>query len=101
MAKKTLGRADLYDAVHRALGLSHAESAALVEQVIKAIADCLELCETVSLTSFGSFVVHKKGSRTGRNPKTGKEVPIPPRRALTFKPSTVMKHRINSASPKD
>lgn len=91
------GRADLYDAVHRAAGLSHAESAALVEQVIKAITDCLERGETVKLTSFGSFVVRKKNKPSGRNPKTGKEVPIPPRRVTMFKPSAVMKQRINSA----
>ena len=95
-ARKTLRRADLYDAVHRAVGLSHAESAALVEQVIKAITDCLAQGETVKLTSFGSFVVRKKNQRMGRNPKTGKEVPIPSRRTMTFKPSPVIKHRLNS-----
>jgi integration host factor subunit alpha len=97
MAKKTLRRVDLYDAVHRVVGLSHAESAALVEQVIKAITDCLERGEKVKLSSFGSFVVRKKNQRTGRNPKTGQQVPIPPRQIMMFKPSAVMKQRINSA----
>jgi len=95
-ARKTLRRADLYDADHRAIGLSHTESKALVEQVIKAITDCLERGETVKLTSFGSFIVRKKNQRTGRNPKTGKEVPIPPRRTTVFKPSPVLKQRVNS-----
>ncbi len=97
-ARKTLRRADLYDVVHRAVGLSHTESKALVEQVIKEITDCLGRGETVKLSSFGSFGVRKKNQRIGRNPKTGTEVPIPPRRALTFKPSLILKHRINSGS---
>ena len=62
-ARKTLRRPDLYDAVHRVVGLSHTESKALVEQVIKEITDCLERGETVKLTSFGSFVVRKKNQR--------------------------------------
>ena len=65
------------------------ESAALVELVLKEITDCLERGETVKLSSFGSFVVRKKGQRIGRNPKTGKEVPISPRRVMVFKPSAI------------
>ena len=61
-------------------------SATLVELVLKEITDCLERGETVKLSSFGSFVVRKKGQRIGRNPKTGKEVPISPRRVMVFKP---------------
>jgi integration host factor subunit alpha len=71
-----LTRADLCDAVCRKVGLSRTESATLIELVLKEIADCLERGETVKLSSFGSFVVRKKGQRIGRNPKTGKEVPI-------------------------
>ena len=67
----------------------------LVELVLKEITDCLERGETVKLSSFGSFVVRKKGQRIGRNPKTGKEAPISPRRVMVFKPSAVLKHRIN------
>jgi len=69
---------------------------ALVELVLKEITDCLERGETVKLSSFGSFVVRKKGQRIGRNPKTGKEVPISPRRVMVFKPSAILKQRINS-----
>ena len=78
------------------VGLSRAESATLVELVLKEITDCLERGETVKLSSFGSFVVRKKGQRIGRNPKTGKEVPISPRRVMVFKPSAILKQRINS-----
>jgi len=65
--------------------------------VLKEITDCLERGETVKLSSFGSFVVRKKGQRIGRNPKTGKEVPISPRRVMVFKPSAILKQQINTA----
>ena len=95
MAGKTVTRADLCEAVYQKVGLSRTESASLVELVLKEITDCLERGETVKLSSFGSFVVRKKGQRIGRNPKTGKEVPISPRRVMVFKPSAILKQRIN------
>jgi integration host factor subunit alpha len=100
MSGKTVTRADLCEAVYQKVGLSRTESATLVELVLKEITDCLERGETVKLSSFGSFVVRKKGQRIGRNPKTGKktgkEVPISPRRVMVFKPSAILKQRINS-----
>jgi integration host factor subunit alpha len=96
VAGKTITRADLCEAVYQKLGLSRTESAALVELVLQEITDCLERGETVKLSSFGSFVVRKKGQRIGRNPKTGKEVPISPRRVMVFKPSAILKQRINA-----
>jgi len=96
MNAKTVTRADLCEAVYQKVGLSRTESATLVELVLKEITDCLERGETVKLSSFGSFVVRKKGQRVGRNPKTGKEVPISPRRVMVFKPSAILKQRINS-----
>jgi integration host factor subunit alpha len=96
MSGKTVTRADLCEAVYQKVGLSRTESATLVELVLKEITDCLERGETVKLSSFGSFVVRKKGQRVGRNPKTGKEVPISPRRVMVFKPSAILKQRINS-----
>ncbi|OYY24155.1 MAG: integration host factor subunit alpha [Azorhizobium sp. 35-67-15] len=88
-------RADLCEAVYQQVGLSRTESAALVELVLSEIADCLAKGETVKLSSFGSFVVRSKGQRIGRNPKTGEEVPIEPRRVMVFKPSSILKNRIN------
>ena len=96
MAGKTVTRADLCEAVYQKVGLSRTESATLVEMVLKEITDSLERGETVKLSSFGSFVVRKKGQRIGRNPKTGKEVPISPRRVMVFKPSAILKQRINA-----
>jgi integration host factor subunit alpha len=95
MAGRTVTRADLSEAVYQKLGLSRTESAALVESVLDEI--CAELAngETVKLSSFGSFVVRDKGERIGRNPKTGVEVPIEPRRVMVFKPSNVLKAHIN------
>jgi integration host factor subunit alpha len=98
MVGRTVTRADLCEAVYQKVRLSRSESAALVELVLKEITDSLERGETVKLSSFGSFVVRKKGRRIGRNPKTGKEVLISPRRVMAFKPSTILKQRINSQS---
>src|SRR5260370_38908777 len=95
---KTITRMDLIEAVYRRVGLSRMESAALFELVLKEITDCLERGETVKLSSFGSFMVRKKRQRIGRNPKTGKEVLISPRKVMVFKPSAIVKQRINAES---
>jgi len=101
MSGQTVTRADLCEVVYKKLGLSRAESAGLVETVLKEISDTLAGGETVKLSSFGSFLVREKGERIGRNPKTGVEVPITPRRVLVFKPSNVMKARINGLIVED
>lgn len=101
MAGRTITRADLSEAVYQKVGLSRTESTALVELVLKEISDCLARGETVKLSSFGSFVVRHKGQRIGRNPKTGVEVPIPPRRVMVFKPSNILKSRINGGTGGD
>ncbi len=97
MGSHTVTRADLCEAVYQKVGLSRTESAELVEQVLAEISASLESGESVKLSSFGSFVVRSKGERIGRNPKTGEEVPISPRRVMVFKPSNVLKQRINDA----
>lgn len=96
MAGKTLTRADLSEAVHREVGLSRTESAELVKSIIGAVAEAVIEGDRVKLSSFGTFISRSKGGRVGRNPKTGKEVPITPRRVLIFRPSQVMKNRINA-----
>jgi integration host factor subunit alpha len=95
MPGRTVTRADLSEAVYQRVGLSRTESAGLVESVLAEVCDCLAKGETVKLSSFGSFIVREKGQRVGRNPKTGIEVPIDPRRVMVFKPSNVLKARIN------
>lgn len=95
MGGKTLTRADLAEAVVRNVGLPRNESQELVELVLKEISNCLASGEAVKLSSFGSFGIREKGERIGRNPKTGEEVPITPRRVLIFRPSNIMKERIN------
>ena len=92
----TLTRADLTEAVYEEVGLSRNESADLVESVLDEISGCLVEGENVKISSFGSFLVRQKNGRVGRNPKTGEEVPIDPRRVLVFRPSQVMKDRINA-----
>ena len=101
MAGRTVTRADLSEAVYQKVGLSRSESAALVEQVLGEVCDCLARGETVKLSSFGSFIVRNKGQRVGRNPKTGVEVPIDPRRVMVFKPSNVLKARLNGENVAD
>jgi integration host factor subunit alpha len=95
MTGKTVTRADLCEAVYQAVGLSRTESADLVELVLDEISNRIIAGEPVKLSSFGSFIVRSKGERVGRNPKTGEEVPISPRRVMVFKPSNVLKQRIN------
>ena len=94
MAQKTVTRADLAEAVYESVGLSRTESAELVERFLAIIGDALVAGENVKLSSFGSFQVRSKNERIGRNPKTGEEVPILPRRVMTFKASNVLKNRI-------
>jgi len=93
----TLTRAELTEIVYREIGLSRAESAALVEQILGHMADALARGENVKISGFGSFVLRDKGERMGRNPKTGVEVPIAPRRVLTFRASQMMRDRIVAA----
>ena len=97
MAARTVTRADLSEAVYQEVGLSRNESADLVESVLEEISDALVRGEMVKLSSFGSFAVRQKGRRIGRNPKTGEEVPILPRRVLVFRASHVLKSRIDEA----
>lgn len=98
MSRKTITRADLCEAIYRKFGLSRAECVRLLELVLKEVTDFVERGETVKLSSFGSFVVRRKGQRMGRNPKTNVPVPISPRRVMVFKPSETLKLRINSSS---
>ncbi len=94
MSDKTLTRMDLAEAVFREVGLSRNESAQLVETVLQHVSDALARGETVKISSFGTFSVREKNARMGRNPKTGEEVPISPRRVLSFRPSHLMKERV-------
>ncbi len=94
----SLTRAELSDAVHSEIGLSRTESAALVETVLDRISDALLGGDNVKISSFGSFMLRKKGLRIGRNPKTGVEVPIKPRTVLTFRPSQLLREAINAKS---
>jgi len=95
MSNNTLTRADLTESVYEEVGLSRNESSNLVEAVLKEISDNLVRGDQVKISSFGSFQVRQKSGRIGRNPKTGQEVPIEPRRVLVFRPSQVMRDRIN------
>ena len=96
---KTVTRVDLCEAVYQKVGLSRTESSAFVELVLKEITDCLEKGETVKLSSFGSFMVRKKGQRIGRNPKTGKEYPYRRVRSWCSSHSTSSSNTTHDAAP--
>ncbi len=100
MTEKTLTRMDLSEAVFKQVGLSRNESAELVETVLNHISDALVQGNNVKISSFGTFSVRDKNERVGRNPKTGEEVPITPRRVLTFRPSHLMKERVAAGNKK-
>ena len=90
----TLTRADLAEALHHQVGLSRADSSKLVEDILDHMCEALSKGENVKISGFGTFVLRDKGERIGRNPKTGVEVPIAPRRVLTFRASQMMRDRI-------
>ena len=94
MTSKTLTRADLCEAVYQKVGLSRSESANLVESVIEEICKAAVRGESIKLSSFGTFSIRSKNERIGRNPKTGQEVPITPRRVMVFKPSNILKDQV-------
>ncbi|MDR6114350.1 MULTISPECIES: integration host factor subunit alpha [unclassified Sphingomonas] len=93
----TLTRADLAESLHQEMGLSRSDSAEVVEQILVEMCDALSRGENVKISGFGTFVLRDKGERIGRNPKTGIEVPIAPRRVLTFRASQMMRDRIVAA----
>jgi integration host factor subunit alpha len=93
----TLTRADLSEAIHNEIGLSRAECASLVEDVLERVSAALASGDNVKISGFGTFILRNKRERVGRNPKTGVEVPIAPRRVLTFRASQKMRGRIESA----
>ena len=98
MSEKTVTRMDLSEAVFREVGLSRNESADLVESVLKHMSDAVVSGESVKISSFGTFSVRDKNARVGRNPKTGEEVPITSRRVMTFRPSHLMKDRVEAGN---
>ncbi|MBO9670466.1 MAG: integration host factor subunit alpha [Sphingobium sp.] len=92
---ETLTRADIAELLNKQVGLSRAESAELVEQVLDLVTDALTTGQNVKISGFGTFVLRDKNERIGRNPKTGIEVPITPRRVLTFRPSQSLRERVS------
>ncbi|MAS87334.1 MAG: integration host factor subunit alpha [Micavibrio sp.] len=95
MNEKTFTRADLADSIYEEVGLSRNESADLIEAVLQEISDALVAGESVKISGFGSFSIREKAERIGRNPKTGEEIPITPRKVLSFKASHVLKEGMN------
>lgn len=95
---RSIIRADIAEAIYQNIGLSRNESAEIVATILDEISKSLESGEKVKISSFGSFSVNSKNERVGRNPKTGQEVPITPRRVMTFRPSHILRDLVNSSS---
>ena len=91
----TVTRAQLAETIYAQVGLSRNDSAELLEMVLERVSATLARGESVKISGFGTFSVRQKGRRIGRNPKTGIEVPILPRRVLVFRPSQVLKSGVN------
>ena len=91
----TLTRADLAETINRKMGFSRAESLALVEAILARMCEAMSHGQNVKISGFGSFILRDKRERVGRNPKTGVEVPITPRRVMTFRASQKLKDRIS------
>lgn len=89
-------KADIVNEVYQKVGFSKKESAEVVDLLFEIIKETLERAENVKISGFGSFVLRQKRARRGRNPQTGEEIEITPRRVLTFKPSVVLKKAMNS-----
>ena len=98
MAGRTLTRAQLAESVYQEVGLSRSESAGLVDAILGEISQSLLSEGSVKISSFGTLTVRRKGRRVGRNPKTGEEVPILPRRVLVFRASQALKERVTAAT---
>lgn len=98
MATRTITRADLAEAVYEEVGLSRNETADLVEQVLDTVIGTLANGKSVKISSFATFNVRQKGERIGRNPKTGEEVPIEPRKVVTFRASQQLKDRVRKGT---
>lgn len=99
--RKTITRADLAEAVHLKIGLPRNECTSLVETVLSLISEAAVRGENIKLSSFGSFLVREKRERIGRNPKTGAEVPIDSRRVMTFRPSSILREKVDNGSSED
>ncbi|MBN8532160.1 MAG: integration host factor subunit alpha [Alphaproteobacteria bacterium] len=96
MSKDTLTRAHLSEAIYREIGLSLSESGDMLDVLLDEVGKALERGENVKISSFGTFSIRKKKQRVGRNPKTGVEVPISPRKVLTFKASNLVRQKVNA-----
>ncbi len=93
-------RADVSDAIYREIGLPYTESMEILDTVLDEITNAFTRNEDVKISSFGTFVVKQKTERVGRNPKTGIEAVITPRKVISFKPSHILRDKVETANKK-
>ncbi|MCY4005913.1 MAG: integration host factor subunit alpha [Rhodobacteraceae bacterium] len=99
--RRSAVRADLAEAVHQAVGLPNSECSEIVKDVLDTISNSLSAGESVKISSFGSFGVRHKRARPGRNPRTGEDAVVEPRRVVTFRASHELKRRVLMAHQRD
>lgn len=98
MSSKTITRAEVTEAIVRELGCTRQDSSDLLDDALEMIGSALESEGVVKLSRFGNFVVREKSAREGRNPKTGEEAVISARRVVTFRPSPLLKSRVDEGA---
>lgn len=98
VTSKTITRVELADAIVREVGITRQESGDILDRMLELIGKSLEHENEVKLSRFGNFVVRKKSARAGRNPKTGVEAKISARRVVTFKPSPMLKSKVEDGN---
>ena len=91
-----LTKAEMAERLYEELGLNQREAKELVEQFFEELRTALERGEHVKLSGFGNFELRDKNQRPGRNPKTGREIPISARRVVTFRPGQKLKARVEN-----
>ena len=92
---KTITRVDLLEQINKEVGLSRHESGQLVEQILEEMSNAMIKGNAVKIFSFGSFLLRDKKERIGRNPRTGDEVTIAPRKVISFRASNILKQMMN------
>jgi integration host factor subunit alpha len=92
-----LTKSDIVDSVQNQLGLTRNQSTQIIETLLETIKKSLEKEEDVMISRFGRFCVKKKAERKGRNPATGDDMMLTPRKVVTFKCSDVLRKQVNGS----
>ncbi len=96
--EQTLTRACIRDAFHQKLGLTLDKSSLILESILDELTGLIIKNNYVKILSFGTFLIHTKQERVGRNPKTKIETTISPRKSVSFRPASALRDKVNQAA---